>query len=83
MTPPQEQNSEWIEHDGKGMPVDGSTLVYVMFRDGAKDEHPSRARIWGVHGGPTSNWEHSEPTDWDIVAYRLHSPTPSSQGDAQ
>lgn len=24
----------WIEHDGKGMPVDGETVVDVRFRDG-------------------------------------------------
>lgn len=35
----------WIEHDGKGMPVDGETRVWVRFRSGIEDG-PSRSKAW-------------------------------------
>lgn len=86
MTHPQEQNSEWIEHDGKGMPVDSKVLVDVKFRDGAEDCYDRTAGFW--HDFETedhSNWvsDQRSPCSDDIVAYRIHTPTPSSQGDAQ
>ena len=39
----------WIEHDGKGMPVDGETVVDVQLRDirGSMKEGPYSARTWG------------------------------------
>jgi len=71
--------SEWIEHDGKGMPVDGDTLVYVRFADGWEDERdafgndlsPDKAKVWG--SGPSSNWVWGEqrPIHLEIVAYRI------------
>lgn len=49
------QTSEWIEHDGKGMPVPPETKVYVRFADSETDERdmtgqfipPERADWWG------------------------------------
>lgn len=37
----------WIEHDGKGMPVDGGTWVWVRFRDGVQVHFKSLASEWG------------------------------------
>ena len=60
--------SDWIEHDGKGMPIDGEIRVHVKFRDGSESyrEYPWLARMWG------SNWEHyPDHHEADIVAYRI------------
>lgn len=82
-----EQDIGWIAHDGKGMPVDGAALVYVRFRDGYEDTkdrdgnplEPSHADEW------CDNWNYPalKPGFADIVAYRLHKPSPSSQGEEQ
>lgn len=71
--------SEWIEHDGKGMPVDGDTLVYVKFSDGDDDskcKRPMTASYW------RHNWNRPEAPfhGSDIVAYRIHEPTPEARG---
>lgn len=74
------QNDGWIEHDGKGMPVDGGVLVYVRFPDGYedtadKDGHPlepSHAEEWGDNW----LWPAGRATFGDIVAYRIHTPSP-------
>ena len=59
----------WIAHDGKGMPVDGNTLVWVKFDDGGDDTHnpsPKTAEWW--QGGADS-WS---PEAWTkIAAYRI------------
>jgi hypothetical protein len=39
--------SEWIEHDGKGIPVDGETLVLVRFWGGEESIVPNRASVAG------------------------------------
>jgi hypothetical protein len=58
--------SEWIEHDGKGCPVDHGVDIVVRFRDG--------------YECPTSNaqgfmWPHSYSENYlDIVAYRIVEP---------
>lgn len=41
----------WIEHEGKGMPVDGETVVEVRFRDGYwASSMPAMNRFWGAAG---------------------------------
>jgi hypothetical protein len=72
--------SEWIEHDGGGMPVPGDTHVEVKFRDG--DILTGQAGYWDSEGDDGTNWRFvkSDP-DFDIVAYRIISnpdstPTP-------
>lgn len=63
------QTSEWIEHDGKGMPVDGDTIVCIRMRDG--DETPASWNtaaeewIW--------TWGERDRTG-DIIAYRVVKP---------
>lgn len=68
--------SEWIEHDGKGMPVDGEILVHVRFPDGYEDTHdyqgnplkPDRADYW------SRSWDWMRPgapLDVEIFAYRV------------
>jgi hypothetical protein len=64
--------SDWIEHDGKGMPVSPDTKVIVRFRDG-EEEGPDQAEYaecWGMCGCG-SNWSHEFPSPSDIVAYRI------------
>lgn len=65
--------SEWIEHDGKGMPVGGDTLVTVHLRDGYKTQLLMRAREF--------DWDNTyETTPLDIMFYRIHEPTPEARG---
>lgn len=62
--------SEWIEHDGKGMPVPGDTQVELRFRDG--DTRTGTAGFWDDGGDDGTQWRFlaSDP-DFDIVAYRI------------
>lgn len=62
----------WIDHDGKGMPVSPDTKVIVRYRDGAEEDERDacEAIFWG-EGDEFSNWNHSEPCEHDIVAYRV------------
>ena len=68
--------AEWIEHDGKGMPVNGNALVAVKFRDhspyyeGLDKAMP--AKEWNGLCSNDSCWVHNG-TDGDIIAYRLAS----------
>lgn len=64
--------SEWIKHNGKGMPVDGSVLVDVRLADGFEHE-PDLAKNWLERDGSRSNWHHERgsPHPCDIVAYRV------------
>ena len=63
--------SEWIEHDGKGMPVSPDTKVIVRFRDGDEETEDlaATAASWGAGRG--SNWSHEFPGGSDIVAYHI------------
>lgn len=70
--------NEWIEHDGKSMPVDGDTLVFVRFGDGSDDEkigrEPIKARWWHFwYSIADSNWVWTEnrSSTSDIVAYKI------------
>lgn len=62
----------WIIHDGKGMPVDPEAKVIVRFRDGSEEDEgdAESACCWG-DGGYSSNWNHSDISLHDIIAYRL------------
>jgi hypothetical protein len=64
--------SGWIDHDGKGMPVDGKTIVDVQFRDG-NVYGPETVGYWaGDKEDPRDYWVFCEkmPQD-DIVRYRV------------
>lgn len=63
---------EWIQHDGKGMPVPVDTIVQVQHGDGWISQHPVRASVlrWAA--------SHAHGGKYDIVAYRIHKP----EGDA-
>lgn len=71
--------SEWVEHDGKSMPVPGETLVLVRHRDGVDEAQrgypPRRADFWlfGEEFNDMSNWSHDLPASGDIVAYKIMS----------
>lgn len=66
--------TDWIEHDGKSIPVDADTLVYVKFRDGKSSVNPDpvMASWWHGSGGVASCWLHNDHNcNADIVAYRV------------
>ena len=76
--------SDWIDHDGNGMPVHPETRVTVRFRDGMAErvDQANKALFWG--GDEVgSNWNHTSPCSADIVAYRVHTPSPGSVGGIQ
>lgn len=52
----------WIEHDGKGMPVDGETEIEVMYADGIKFD--GRADEW-------TGWDWEGHLMTRIVRYRI------------
>jgi len=69
LPPDNTEGGEWIEHDGKGMPVDGERKVYVCFR-GAGERGPAKARFW--NRCTPSCWLHTDTDpEMDIIAYRL------------
>lgn len=67
-------NTNWIEHDGKSMPVPGDTFVYVKFRDGTDDfgSNPWTANKWGGNE-EQSNWIHNQGknSSSEIIAYMI------------
>lgn len=66
--------TDWIEHDGNGIPVDEHDLVIVKFRDGDEESVGEQweARCWGTTG-IFSNWVHDviAPCEADIIAYKV------------
>lgn len=68
MTSPTEDEklagAGWIKHDGKGMPVDGETLVHVRFFDGSENYSPC----------PAIEWDWGEDGPKRITHYRIVSP---------
>lgn len=61
--------TDWIEHDGRSVPVDGECFVLVRFRDGFEERlgEEWKAKHW------TTQWFHypvDEPEN-DIVAYKV------------
>ena len=69
------EGGEWIEHDGKGMPVDGEAVVDVMFPDG-EVVTAHKAGFWDYSDRNSSNWVVPQ---WGnsgsrIIAYRVVKP---------
>lgn len=76
----REQNSGWVEHDGKGMPVDGGTLVDIRFDDGDVNFAVKASELTLDYAGvPDDWWKHEGCEGEHIVAYRLHTPASSSE----
>lgn len=65
------EGGEWVEHDGKGMPVDGDELVEIRCRneDLWKAIFPGRGDI-GASKASSLRWPH-RGTSGDIIAYRV------------
>lgn len=77
MTTPDKDG--WIEHDGKGMPVDADTWVLCKFRDGEDElsmgRTPAKAVYWHDNDALCSNWVHGvSQCGAEIVAYRVVTP---------
>lgn len=73
--------SEWIEHDGKSMPVAHDTLVDVRHRDGDEFE---RVRAGNREDVYAVDWSHEDQDfDGDIVAYRVHSQSSKAISSAE
>lgn len=64
---------EWIEHDGKGMPIDPEQRAMVKFRDGKIDDvNPAKAKFWS--SGRHDWWAHEGDRNRNIIAYRIVTP---------
>lgn len=66
-----DDNQGWIEHDGKGMPVDGYDTVNVKLRYDSKDDplHDAKVKARNL------SWEWSGiELGIDIIAYRVVNP---------
>jgi len=67
---PQENQTDWIEHDGGPMPVPADTLVLTR-RPHATDRFPKFAGWWNGDGSEDdSNWLLSAG-EHRIIAYRV------------
>lgn len=64
--------SDWIKHNGKGMPVLGDVKVEVIMASGFEHD-ADLAKNWLERDGSRSNWHHDlgSPHPCDIVAYRV------------
>lgn len=61
---------EWIEHDGKSMPVDRGTLVTAKYASGF--ERTDRAGTMHSSDEEMSDWRWTDPDDeLNIVSYRV------------
>lgn len=67
-----EDPKDWIKHEGKTMPVNGSVRVEVRLANGFKYE-ADFAQNWLEREGSKSNWHHDlgAPHPCDIVEYRV------------
>lgn len=64
--------SEWVKHDGKGMPVEPHVEVDVTYRDGDQD-FGLQARSCGPHGdGDECWWSWHGDRMTNITHWRLH-----------
>lgn len=73
--------SDYIDHDGKGMPVDGDTLVFIKQAGGYCDEDNHAvgiaAKFWHnpdeeeVPEDSNWFWPANGPTDFHIIAYKV------------
>lgn len=61
----------WIEHDGKGMPVDGDTIVAIRCRDGVEFMSHPASDFLGDGNGSKGDWWKKRFLDVDIVAYKV------------
>ena len=66
----------WIKHDGKGMPVDGDTLVCVRWADGFAShwaDNPVEARQWAHSNDEMwSSWRSGSVDDENCISeYRV------------
>lgn len=73
MTDTVTTNAGWIEHDGKGMPVSGVTLVEIKCRDGWETKYPTPADEWADHAEDTAGMWLSRGVGTDILSYRVFS----------
>jgi hypothetical protein len=66
-------DNDWIEHDGKGMPVDGDVHVKVKFRDGDEYKSITNASYWDDNDPMASNWVwiYDLAPSTDITHYRI------------
>ena len=60
---------KWIEHDGKGLPIDEDEKVELRFRDG--DTRVGKAGFWNADGADGQWVFNPSDPDFDIVAYRV------------
>ena len=61
----------WIEHDGKGMPVDGETMVHVRHKTGAETASFPASDFYGEGEGMAGDWWTHQGNWFDIVAYKV------------
>ena len=61
----------WVEHDGKGMPVDGDTLVVVWCRDGVCSGALPASDFLGDGAGAKGDWWIHQGSDYDIISYKV------------
>lgn len=68
-------SNEWIEHDGKGCPVEPHVTVEVRLRKGDASGFFAKAGWWN---GDAEWWPMSGSSNWDdtgsahdIIAYRV------------
>jgi len=67
--------SDWIKHDGDGMPVDPNKMVLVRWRNG-EVHGPLQAAEWQIGGkSPRDYWEHPPRSQMDIVEYCIVEPS--------
>lgn len=72
----EDSEDGWIDHDGKGMPVEASTVVKVKFRDGVFSFVDMEAREWGPDTiSQRDFWVFGDDQPLaDIIAYRVVKP---------
>lgn len=61
----------WVEHDGKGMPVDGDTIVAIRCRDGVEAMSYPASDFLGDKHGFKGDWWRNQGLGVDIVAYKV------------
>jgi len=61
---------EWIEHDGKGIPVDFKTKVEVEYKPAL---HETRPVYGSIKRASKYRWTHDNDVS-DIIAYRVVKP---------
>lgn len=64
----------WIKHDGRGLPIEGSTIVFVRWRDGKDDSHEAQgetAESWTRGKCNWWLWSEGSKNALDIVAFKI------------